>query len=47
MESCDVCISEACKALEAAGYASESVKVIGEPHVPCFPAACREGAGPA
>lgn len=29
VESCDVCITEACKALEAAGWANESVKVIG------------------
>ncbi|OSD04688.1 glycerol kinase [Trametes coccinea BRFM310] len=29
MESCDVCITEASKALEAAGWAKESVKVIG------------------
>ncbi|KAI0664371.1 glycerol kinase [Cubamyces menziesii] len=29
MESCDVCITEACKALEASGWAKESVKVIG------------------
>ena len=32
MASCDVCIAEACKALEVAGYAKESVKVIGAPH---------------
>ncbi|KAI0333931.1 glycerol kinase [Cubamyces sp. BRFM 1775] len=29
MESCDACITEACKALEASGWAKESVKVIG------------------
>ncbi|KAI0369831.1 glycerol kinase [Pilatotrama ljubarskyi] len=29
MESCDVCIAEASKALEAAGWAKESIKVIG------------------
>ena len=32
MASCDVCIAEACKALEVAGYSKESVKVIGAPH---------------
>lgn len=29
MASCDVCITEACKALEAAGWSKDSVKVIG------------------
>ncbi|KAI0793771.1 glycerol kinase [Fomes fomentarius] len=29
IDSCEVCIAEACKALEAAGWAKESVKVIG------------------
>ena len=29
VDSCEVCINEACKALEAAGWAKESVKVIG------------------
>ena len=30
MESCDICITEACKNLEAAGWSKESVKVIGQ-----------------
>ncbi len=29
MNSCEVCIDEASKALEAAGWAKESVKAIG------------------
>lgn len=29
MESCDICITEACKNLEAAGWSKDSVKVIG------------------
>ncbi|KAH9933511.1 glycerol kinase [Fomitopsis serialis] len=29
VESCDTCITEACKALETSGWAKESVKVIG------------------
>lgn len=29
MASCDACITEASKALEAAGWAKESIKVIG------------------
>lgn len=33
IESCDTCITEACKALEAAGWAKESVKVIGMLHL--------------
>lgn len=30
MESCDICITEACKNLEAAGWSKDSVKVIGQ-----------------
>ncbi|CCM00757.1 uncharacterized protein FIBRA_02797 [Fibroporia radiculosa] len=29
MDSCDVCITEACKALETAGWSKDSIKVIG------------------